>query len=227
MLAFFSPCSLADEQKPAAQYQETSLIKNAVENFIYSQTATLPGQITVNVDNIDRHLNLAKCPELEPFMPAGGRLWGRTSVGVRCNNPSASWTIYVQAEVNIMVNVLHATRPISTGQTLTYEDITPQNMNVTQMPDGITTDTAKVIGKVATTNISAGQPLRSQMLRAPYAILRGQKVNLVVQGKGFSVSSEGQALTDAAEGQVVQVRNKSGRIISGIARINSIVEIQH
>ncbi|MCC7091423.1 MAG: hypothetical protein IT524_05610, partial [Nitrosomonas sp.] len=86
VLAFFSPCSLADEQKPAAQYQETSLIKNAVENFIYSQTATLPGQITVNVDNIDRHLNLAKCPELEPFMPAGGRLWGRTSVGVRCNH---------------------------------------------------------------------------------------------------------------------------------------------
>lgn len=226
-LAFFPPSLVADQQKPIAQYQETILIKNAVENFIYGQTATLPGQVIVNVDNIDKHLNLAKCPELEPFMPAGGRLWGRTSVGVRCNSPSASWTIYVQAEVNIMVNVLHAARSISTGQTLTYEDITPQNVNVTQMPDGITTDTAKVIGKVATTNISAGQPLRSQMLRAPYAILRGQKVNLVVQGKGFSVSSEGQALADAAEGQVVQVRNKSGRILSGIARINSIVEIQH
>ena len=159
-------------------------------------------------------------------MPAGGRLWGRTSVGVRCNSAPTGWTISVQAEVNVMVNILHAARPISTGQTLTYEDITPQNVNVTQMPDGITTDPAKVVGKVATTNISAGQPLRSQMLRAPHAILRGQKVNLVVQGKGFSVSSEGQALNDAAEGQVVQVRNKSGRIITGIARINSIVEIQ-
>lgn len=225
-LIFFSPCLLADQQKPTAQYQETSVIKNAVENFIYSHTATLPGQVIVNVDNIDKHLNLAKCPELEPFMPAGGRLWGRTSVGVRCKNPSANWTIYVQAEVNIMANVLHAARPISTGQKLTHEDITLQSANVTQMPDGIMTDTAQVIGKVAATNISAGQPLRSQMLRAPYAILRGQKVNLVVQGKGFSVSSEGQALSDAAEGQVVQVRNKSGRIISGIARINSIVEVQ-
>ncbi len=217
---------LASQQKPVAQYQEVSLIKNAVENFIYSNTATLSKQVIVNVDNIDKHLNLPKCPELEPFMPSGSRLWGRTSIGVRCNNQSTSWTIYVQAEVNIMANVLHVARPVSTGQALTYEDITPQNVNLTQMPDGILTDTAQVIGKVATTNLTAGQLLRSQMLRAPHAILRGQKVNLVVQGKGFSVSSEGQALADAAEGQIVQVRNKSGRIISGIARINSIVEIQ-
>ena len=64
------------------------------------------------------------------------------------------------------------------------------------------------------------------MLRAPHVILRGQKVNLVIQGRGFSISSEGQALADAAEGQVVQVRNKSGKIISGLARMNAIVEIQ-
>lgn len=64
------------------------------------------------------------------------------------------------------------------------------------------------------------------MLRAPYVIQRGQKVNLVVKGRGFSISSEGNALTDAAENQVVQVRNKSGRIMSGLARTNSIVEIQ-
>ena len=94
------------------------------------------------------------------------------------------------------------------------------------MPDGLFTDTTQVIGKVATTNLTVGQPLRPQMLRAPYVVLRGQKVNLVVQGRGFSISSEGQALADASEGQVVQVRNKSGRITSGIARMNSIVEIQ-
>ena len=124
-----------------------------------------------------------------------------------------------------MANVLHVARPVSIGQTLTYEDIAPQHVNLTQMPEGIFTDAAQVIGKVATTNLTAGQPVRPQMLRAPYVVLRGQKVSLVVQGRGFSVSSEGQALADAAEGQVIQVRNKSGRIINGIARINSIVEI--
>ena len=125
-----------------------------------------------------------------------------------------------------MANVLQVARPVSTGQTLAYEDITLQNVNLTQMPDGLFNDATQVIGKIATTNLTAGQPLRPQMLRAPYVVLRGQKVSLVVQGRGFSISSEGQALADAAEGQVVQVRNKSGRITSGIARINSVVEIQ-
>ncbi len=225
-LSLSSSFLLASQQKTAPQQQDVSQIKNAVENFIYNKTVTLPGQVTVNLDKIDPHLNLPKCPELEPFIPTGGRLWGKTSVGVRCNSQIASWTIYIQAEVNVIASVLHIIRPVSTGQTLTYEDITLQNVNLTQMPEGIFTSTDQVIGKVATANLSVGQPLRQQMLRAPYVISRGQKVNLVIQGRGFSISSEGLALTDASEGQIVQVRNKSGRIISGIARINSIVEVQ-
>ena len=222
----FSFSLWASQHKPAIQYQEISLIKHAVEDFIYRNTATLSAQVIANVDKIDKHLSLPKCLELEPFVPTGGRLWGKTSVGVRCNSPSATWTIYVQAEVNVMANVLQVARPVSIGQTLAHEDITLQNVNLTQTPDGLFTDATQVIGKVATTNLTAGQPLRPQMLRAPYVVLRGQKVNLVVQGRGFSISSEGQALADAAEGQVVQVRNKSGRITSGIARMNSVVEIQ-
>jgi len=226
LLAISSFSLLASQHKPAIQYQEISLIKQAVEDFIYRNTATLSAQVIANVDKIDKHLSLPKCPELKPFVPTGGRLWGKTSVGVRCNSPSATWTIYVQAEVNVMANVLQVARPVSIGQTLAHEDITLQNVNLTQTPDGLFTDATQVIGKVATTNLTAGQPLRPQMLRAPYVVLRGQKVSLVVQGRGFSISSEGQALADAAEGQVVQVRNKSGRITSGIARMNSIVEIQ-
>lgn len=223
---FFPFSVLASQHKTAIQYQETALIKNAIEDFLYNNTATLPGQVIVNVGQIDKRLALPKCPQLEPFVPTGGRLWGKTSIGVRCDSQLATWTIYVQTEINVMTNVLHIARPVSIGQVLTYEDIAPQNVNLTQMPEGLFTDAAQVVGKVATTNLTAGQPVRAQMLRAPYVIQRGQTVNLVAQGRGFSIRSEGQALTDAAEGQVVQVRNKSGRIISGLARINSIVEIQ-
>ncbi len=216
----------ASQQEPVNQYQDISLIKKTEEDFIYRNTATLPGQIIANVDKIDQRHNLPKCPELEAFVPTGGRLWGKTSIGVRCNSQLATWTLYVQAEINVMASVLHIARPVSSGKALVDEDIAPQIVNLTQMPDGIFTDAKQVIGKVATSNLTAGQPLRSQMLRAPHVILRGQKVSLVIQGRGFSISSEGQALADAAEGQVVQVRNKSGKIISGLARMNAIVEIQ-
>ncbi|MBX3618143.1 MAG: flagellar basal body P-ring formation protein FlgA [Nitrosomonas sp.] len=224
--AVFSAQTFAAPHNEHRQHQDISLIRNAVENFLYRNTENLPGQVSVNVGHVDKQLVLPQCSHLEPFIPAGNRLWGKTSIGVRCDNQPDSWTIYVQAEISVMTHVLHLVRPISVGQMLTYEDIAPQNVNLVQMPEGILTDAAQVVGKVATSNLSAGQPIRPQMLRAPYVILRGQTVNLVVQGRGFSIRSEGQALTDAAEGQVVQVRNKSGKIITGLARINSIVEIQ-
>ena len=182
--------------------------------------------MTVNVDKIDKYLTLPRCSELHPSIPPGSRLWGKTSIVVRCNDRDINWAIYVQAEINVMADVLHLARPVSTGHALTYEDITLQNVNLTHMPDGIFTDPSQIVGKIANNNLTVGQPIRQHMLRAPYVIQRGQKVNLVVKGRGFSISSEGNALTDAAENQVVQVRNKSGRIMSGLARTNSIVEIQ-
>lgn len=225
-LSLFTLVSAFAQQKNDHAHQEIALIKNAVEVFLYNNAANLPGQVIVNVGQIDNQLKLAKCPRLEPFAPQGSRFWGKTSVGVRCESEAATWTIYVQAEVNVMADILHVTRSVTRGQTITHEDIALQNINLTQTPDSIFTDPNQVIGKIAATNLTAGQPLRPQMLRAPYVILRGQMVNLVVQGRGFNIRSEGKALTDAAEGQVVQVRNKSGKIISGLARNNSIVEIQ-
>lgn len=218
--------SLASEHGSVARYQEIVLIQSAVEDFVYRNITNASGQVIVTVDKIDAHMTLPVCRKLEPFVPTGSRLWGKTSVGVRCHG-EAAWTIYVQADIKVMADVLHIARPVSKGKSIDIEDVTPQNVNLAQMPEGIYTDTVQVIGKIANNNLLAGQPLRSQMLRAPYVILRGQKVSIIAKGRGFSVSSEGQALSDAAEGQVVQIRNPSGRVISGIARENSIVEVSH
>ncbi|MCP5244665.1 MAG: flagellar basal body P-ring formation protein FlgA [Burkholderiales bacterium] len=214
----------AENQHVLSQYQEIPLIQKAIEEFIYSHTIGSAGEVKVEVGQIDKRITLPKCAKLSPFMPPGSRLWGKTSVGVRCEEQE-SWTIYVQAEVKIMADVLHIARPVSRDQIIDYGDVALQIVNLTQMPEGVLTSYTQAVGKIAVTNLSSGQPLRQNMLRAPYVILRGQNVKLMVKGRGFSVSSEGHALSDAAEGQVVQIRNPSGRIISGLARHNSIVEV--
>ncbi len=215
----------AAEHKRSLQFQETPLILKAVENFIYNKTTDLSGQIIVNLSKIDSRITLPQCPEMEPFIPTGGRLWGKTSIGVRCNSQTP-WTIYVQADIKIMADVLHAAQPITQGRPISSHDIVLQKVNLVQMPEGVLTDVMQAIGQIPRTNLTSGQPLRQHMLRAPYVILRGQKVKLHIQGQGFNISSEGQALADAAEGKIVQVRNESGRVISGIAHGNSIVQVQ-
>jgi flagellar basal body P-ring formation protein FlgA len=222
LAGFFMPLFAAVQQP--AEFQQIPIVLKAVEDYVYEQTKGLPGQVIVSPGKIDNRITLPNCPELVPFIPTGGRLWGNSSVGVRCNSQT-SWTIYVQVDVQVMANVIHVARPLTQGRPLTVDDITLINVNLTQMPEGIFTDPSQVIGKIPISSLATGQPIRQHSLRLPHIILRGQKVKLNVQGRGFSVSSEGHALADAAEGQVVQVRNQSGRIISGIALPDATVDV--
>jgi flagellar basal body P-ring formation protein FlgA len=208
-----------------SQYQDIYLIQNAVKDFIDSHAISSGGVVQVEVGQIDNRITLPKCAHPEPFMPPGNRLWGKTSVGVRCSG-ELGWTIYVPAEIRIMTNVLYVVRPIARDQTIGFDDVSLQMVNLTQFPEGVLTEHSQAVGKVAAVNITAGQPVRPNMIRAPFIILRGQNVKLTVVGRGFSVSSEGLALSDASDGQVLQVRNPTGRIISGLARHNGVVEVR-
>lgn len=197
----------------------------AVENYVRSETAGFPGQVSVSFGAVDSRLNLPACQALEPFVPAGGRLWGQGSVGVRCNGQTP-WTIYVAVSVKVMANVVHAVRPLAQGQAVGAADIALQKADLAQLPAGILTEPAQAVGKILVSSIAPGQPLRQDTLRSPPVILQGQTVKLLAQGRGFSVSSEGKALAAATEGQVVQVRIQSGQTISGIARSGALVEVR-
>jgi flagella basal body P-ring formation protein FlgA len=158
-------------------------------------------------------------------LPPGGRLWGKFSVGVRCQD-EASWTLYVPVEIEVIASVVHAAQPINRGKILDTQDVVAKEVNLVRIPAGAAKDPDQAIGKVATTFLASGQPIRTHQLRAPYVISRGQKVRLTASGTGFSVSTEGEALAAAAEGEMVQVRNHTGRITSGIARMGGVVEIR-
>lgn len=225
LLASVSMLLSASEHKASSKFQKMSVVLKVVDSYVKGETETLPGEVIISQGKIDNRITLPKCTTLEAFIPTGSQLWGNTSVGVRCNNPS-SWTIYVQINIQVMADVIHVARPLTRGTPLVAEDVKLQRVNLTQMPEGIFTELSQVIGKVPLSSLSSGQLLRQSALRLPHVILRGQKVILHIQGQGFSVSSEGLALADAAEGQVVQVRNESGRVISGIARNDGIVVVR-
>ena len=208
-----------------AERQEIPALLTAVENFVRSETAGFPGEVSVGLGAVDPRLNLPACPAPEPFVPAGGRLWGQAAVGVRCNGQTP-WTVYVPVSVKVMANVVHAAKPLAQGQPVGPADITLQKADLAQLPAGILTEPAQAIGKTLVSSIASGQPLRQDLLRAPPVVLQGQTVKLLAQGRGFNVSSEGKALAAAAEGQVVQVRTHSGQIIGGIARPDAVVQVR-
>ena len=200
-------------------------IHNSVQEFIRIQSVGLPGKVSVSVGAIDVRLSLPDCPVPETFLPPGARLWGNATLGVRCGG-SQPWTIYVPVSVKVMSQVLVAANPVPQGRVIELADLVLREADLGQMPSAVITDPKMAVGRIASTGIAAGQPLRQDLLRAPLAVQQGQSVTLRVSGAGFRASAEGKALTNAPEGQVTQVRLPNGQSVSGIARAGGFVEIQ-
>jgi flagella basal body P-ring formation protein FlgA len=207
-----------------AGWQDIGVIRKTVDHFIRQNTAELPGQVTSTVGAIDPRLQLPSCDTPEVFLPAGSRLWGNSTVGVRCQT-ATPWTIYVPVSIKIMAQTAVATRPLSAGQTVNPSDVVMQSSDLSQLPPGVITDPALAIGKTVIISASTGQTFRHDMLRAPQVIQQGQTVKLMAKGNGFQVTSEGKALANATLGQVVSVRTQSGQVISGVAKQNGVVEV--
>lgn len=210
--------------RAAAEWQSLPAIQAAAEAFVKEKTAGQPGEITVTASRIDTRLKLAKCTQLQPFLPSGSRLWGNSSVGVRCLAPG-SWSLYVPVLIKVSNHVLVAVRPISSGQPVQAEDVELQRRDITRFAGSALTSLDQVAGRTVVAPIPNGTVLRAEMLRAAKIIRQGQSVKLVAQGNGFTITSEGQAMGNATAGQVVAVKTRSGQLIKGIAKSEGVVEV--
>jgi flagella basal body P-ring formation protein FlgA len=150
---------------------------------------------------------------------SGTQLIGNSNVGVRCNGKTA-WSLFVQVNVKISVEILTANRTLQLGQTLRAEDI--GSLNSESLQAGTLTDPAQAIGKIMKYSVAAGQILRLDMLRAPYSVKQGQSVQLKVLGSGFRVSTEGLALNNASEGEKTSAKTASGQVVSGTVKSGAI-----
>lgn len=208
---------------PAGQQDGESVRRTAL-TFLQQQSAGLPGKITITVAPAFPR-GLAACTTLVPFMPPGARLWGRTTVGVRCAG-ERPWTLYLQARVSLEATYYLAARQIEPGAVVSPADLMTREGDLANLPRTIVTDPSQAVGAVALARIGAGSPLREDMLRSASSVTIGQTVRVIAVGTGFSISSEGAVMNNASPGQQVRVKTAGGQIISGIVKDGSTVEIQ-
>jgi flagella basal body P-ring formation protein FlgA len=216
-LATVAPASA----QPGKQSDES--IRAAAEQFLLTQTVGFPGQVAISITPTTPR-GLPECASLEPFLAPGARVWGRTTVGVRCVGEHP-WTMYLQARVAVNGTYFISTRDIAPGQIISAADVSPRQADLTNLPRSVVTDLSQVVGKAALSRITPGIPVREDLLHAVNTIEVGQPVKLVAEGPGFSVSYEGSALGNAALGQSVRVRTVSGQIVSGVVRDRGTVVV--
>nr|WP_242538438.1 flagellar basal body P-ring formation chaperone FlgA [Trinickia acidisoli] len=216
--------ALAPASDAPAGQEDSEAIRHAALAYLQQQTIGLPGKISITVAPTFPR-GLAACTTLEPFMPTGARLWGTTSVGVRCAG-AKPWTLYLRARIAIDATYYLAARQIEPGTVVTAQDLLARDGDLSNLPRAIITDPSQAIGSTALARISAGMPLRQDLLKSASAVAIGQTVRVIAQGQGFTISSEGSVMNNAAPGQEVRVRLAGGQIISGIVRDAGTVQVQ-
>ncbi len=200
----------------AAAGQDPLAINKAIDEFMQVQIKGLPGNASYNIGAIAKTENLRACQNLQTGLPKGGRLWGKTNLTVRCEEPQG-WTLYVPVRIKLIGNYLVSSHALRQGQVISAEDISIQNGDLTELPNGTLTDTQAALGGTLAMSIAAGYPLRSDLIRQAQIIRQGQTIKVVSRGGGFEVANEGEALNNAAAGQLVRVRLGNGQLVSGIA----------
>lgn len=196
---------------------------DTAERYVRLQTQGLPGKVSITLGKVDVS-RLPPCSAHEAYAPPGTRMSGKTHVGVRCLGPNI-WSVLIPVQISATGTYVSTARPLIAGQVIAAGDLVTSTGDLEALPPGIISEPSAAIGKTLRNSLTAGQPLRSNQLIAPIVIRQGQTVRVISQGAGFMVSSEGKALTNAAEGQVVQIRMSSGQTVSGLAKSDGSIEI--
>lgn len=210
-------CLLLALNMPLARAVSSREVNEAVVNYLQQITRNLPGTVQVSAKPLDeRQLTLARCAQVQAFLPQGQKAWGRVTVGVRCvNGPNAS--LYVGAQVKVEGSYVKLARPVPGGQALEAGDLQLEQGELTAHPADIVLDLNEAAGQVTRQALSAGQPLRSSYLQHEVGIQAGQSVQVIAHGGGFSVMNRGRALNTAARGAQARVKLDNGQIVSGVA----------
>ena len=209
--------------QPAPPLFDEQAIRAYVSQQVAAQGGLARFDVQLGAPDLSR-VALQPCRRAEPFVPGGARLWGRSSLGLRCVD-GAGWTLMVPVTVTGWGPALVAAAPLSAGSVPGAQDVREQEVELTREPQGLLRDASQLQGRTLTRALQPGQALRADMLRATPVVQAGDPVRLNIQGRGFAITASGQALVSAAEGQAARVRTDFGRVLTGIAREGRQVDV--
>ncbi|MDM7456404.1 MAG: flagellar basal body P-ring formation chaperone FlgA [Tepidimonas sp.] len=175
----------------------------------------VPLRAEIEVGTLDSRLRLAPCQRVEPHLPPGTRLWGRSRIGLRCTDGPVAWNVFLPIYVRVWGPGWVLRRPVARGETLTAQHAESTEVEWTAHRDSVLVAPQDWVGREAVRGLAAGQVLRSGLVRTPPAMGVGSVVRVRIEGPGFAVTTTGEALGEARVGGPVRVRLTNRRVLTG------------
>lgn len=212
---FFTVAALAqaDGVRPEFMDSTQQWLDKAVAGNLPAGTSPLRMEITVGA--LDSRLRLAPCARVEPYLPPGTRLWGKTRLGLRCLEGSTKWNVFLPVTIKAYGLAWVVKGQVSAGAALTQDDVIEAEVDWAEQREAIISNPDQWLGQVANRALTSGQALRQGMIRPAQVFRAGAQVRVLAQGAGFEITSDGQALTAGVVGQSARVKMDNGHVMSG------------
>lgn len=207
----------------AAEPQALAALQAAAEQALRARVAEAQpdadlAALRIDVTGLDSRLRLTRCAHaLQGALSPGEALRHRTVVRVSCSGPQA-WSVQLPATLEVEANVLVLERPLARGAEPRDADVRAVRRRLPGLASAYLSDPAELGSWRLRRPLDAGAALARDALEPAPVVRRGQTVTLVSQAGGIDVRATGEALSDAAPGQRVRIRNLGSlKVVDGLA----------
>lgn len=189
-----------------------------------SGEAQLP-RVEVMLGDLDPRLKLAPCQKVNAYIPQGMKLWGKTRVGLRCEQGPVRWNVFWPVTVKVWGSALVVTATVEPGQELGPQDVKLAEVDLAESTSPAVLSLSEALGRSSQRRLQAGQSLRQSDLRARRWFSAGDPVRLHVKGAGFMAAAEGVALAHGDEGRCARVRTGQGKVVCAQPVADGLAEL--
>lgn len=189
------------------------------------QVAPNKARVEIELGRLDPRLRLAPCAQIQPYLPPGQKMWGRTRLGLRCLSGATKWNVSLPLTIKVYGQAYVAASDLPTGTLLTQEHLRLAEVDIAGDAGAIYTQPDAWVGRHLARPVSVGEALRSADLKLRQWVQPGDRVQVMATGNGYAVAGEGQAMGVGLEGQDVRVRFDNGRMVTGRTIAERRVEV--
>ncbi|MGA7965323.1 MAG: flagellar basal body P-ring formation chaperone FlgA, partial [Gammaproteobacteria bacterium] len=116
--------------------------------------------------------------------------------------------ILVTADIDVMVEVVVAKRPLRRNKKITEDDIEMSLKNLAELPSNIILNPEEVLGKRAKINISPNKVLRPDLIEFPPLVKRGDVVVILAESSGLRITALGTVEErEGRRGERIKIEN--------------------
>ena len=207
------------------QHDHKDILRQA-KHFIEADLEIDKQATNIVMKSLDNRLRLRQCTHaLTPFWPPGARKAGHTSIGVRCNDHKP-WKIFIGAEIQQFAEVWITRTAIARGTILDKNHVSLQRRDISKIVSQYMSSTQNPIGLMAKQPIRAGDIIKMTTLAKHKSVHRGDRVMVIARKNGLEIRTTATALTDAATGDRIRVRNlATKKELEGILHKDSTVYV--